>query len=116
MAPPQSAWRRGIRIGSAKDGKLLFFIPDPDTRVAPETTDTLAAEEAAHEAAAGGPLARLRDAGDDDPRLLTLLRTTFELIDIEILPASQARLEQPVAQSLGIRPTRRCFRSSGAMR
>jgi len=51
VAPQQSAWRRGIRIGSAKDGKLLFFIPDPDTRVAPETTDTLAAEGVAVDAA-----------------------------------------------------------------
>ena len=22
-------WKRGIRIGSAKDGKVMFFIPDP---------------------------------------------------------------------------------------
>jgi sugar lactone lactonase YvrE len=27
--PPHGAWRRGIRIGSAKDGKLTAFIPDP---------------------------------------------------------------------------------------
>ncbi len=27
--PPHGAWRRGIRIGSAKDGKVTAFIPDP---------------------------------------------------------------------------------------
>ena len=27
--PPHGAWRRGIRIGSAKDGKVTTFIPDP---------------------------------------------------------------------------------------
>jgi len=42
--PPQAAWRRGIRIGNAKDGKLLFFIPDPETRNAPEFRGTSAAE------------------------------------------------------------------------
>ncbi len=37
-------WKRGIRIGSAKDGKLLAFIPDPETRKRPEFTGTSAAE------------------------------------------------------------------------
>jgi len=27
--PPHGAWKRGIRIGSAKDGKVVAFIPDP---------------------------------------------------------------------------------------
>ncbi len=27
--PPHGAWKRGIRIGSAKDGKVIAFIPDP---------------------------------------------------------------------------------------
>jgi DNA-binding beta-propeller fold protein YncE len=27
--PPHGAWRRGIRIGSIKDGKITAFIPDP---------------------------------------------------------------------------------------
>lgn len=27
--PPHGAWRRGIRIGSAKDGRITAFIPDP---------------------------------------------------------------------------------------
>lgn len=27
--PPHGAWRRGIRIGSAKDGKVIAFIEDP---------------------------------------------------------------------------------------
>ena len=33
-------WKRGIRIGSAKDGKVLSFIPDPVEK----TTGTSAAE------------------------------------------------------------------------
>jgi sugar lactone lactonase YvrE len=44
VAPDQKAWRRGIRIGSAKTGKLLFLIPDPDTRNQPEYRGTSAAE------------------------------------------------------------------------
>ena len=31
VAPEHGAWRRGIRIGSAKDGSLTAFIPDPNT-------------------------------------------------------------------------------------
>jgi sugar lactone lactonase YvrE len=31
VAPDRKAWTRGIRIGSAKDGKVTAFIPDPDT-------------------------------------------------------------------------------------
>jgi NHL repeat-containing protein len=27
--PPHGAWKRGIRIGSVKDGKVIAFIPDP---------------------------------------------------------------------------------------
>jgi sugar lactone lactonase YvrE len=27
--PPHGAWKRGIRIGSARDGKVMYFIPDP---------------------------------------------------------------------------------------
>jgi streptogramin lyase len=37
-------WKRGIRIGSAKDGKVVAFIPDPETRGRPEFTGTSAAE------------------------------------------------------------------------
>jgi DNA-binding beta-propeller fold protein YncE len=33
-------WRRGMRIGSARDGKVLYFIPDPE----PHPTGTSAAE------------------------------------------------------------------------
>ena len=51
VEPKQSAWRRGIRIGSIGDGKLLFFIPDPETRNAPEVRGTLAAEGVAVDAA-----------------------------------------------------------------
>jgi DNA-binding beta-propeller fold protein YncE len=31
VSPTRKDWMRGIRIGSAKDGKLWAFIPDPDT-------------------------------------------------------------------------------------
>jgi sugar lactone lactonase YvrE len=43
-------WRRGIRIGSAKDGKLIAFIPDPETRTRPDFTGTSAAEGVAADA------------------------------------------------------------------
>jgi sugar lactone lactonase YvrE len=39
-------WKRGIRIGSAKDGKVLSFIPDPVEK----TTGTSAAEGVAADA------------------------------------------------------------------
>jgi len=35
--PPHVAWTRGMRIGSAKDGTVSAFIPDPDTK-APSTS------------------------------------------------------------------------------
>lgn len=37
VAPPHAAWKRGIRIGSARDGKVIAFIPDPDDK-APSTS------------------------------------------------------------------------------
>ena len=43
-------WKRGIRVGSAKDGKLVAFIPDPETRARPEFTGTSAAEGVAVDA------------------------------------------------------------------
>ena len=33
VSPPHGAWKRGIRIGSARDGKVVAFIPDPDATV-----------------------------------------------------------------------------------
>src|SRR5260221_3322693 len=30
-------WKRGLRIGSAKDGKVKYFIPDPETRTNKDT-------------------------------------------------------------------------------
>jgi hypothetical protein len=30
VARNRTDWERGIRIGSVKDGKVLYFIPDPD--------------------------------------------------------------------------------------
>jgi sugar lactone lactonase YvrE len=35
--PPHGAWTRGIRIGSAKDGSVKWFIPDP-TKNPPSTS------------------------------------------------------------------------------
>jgi sugar lactone lactonase YvrE len=40
VSPPHVAWKRGIRIGSAKDGSLKSFIPDPNEAA----TNTSAAE------------------------------------------------------------------------
>jgi len=42
-------WKRGIRIGSAKDGKVTAFIPDPEAN--PDTAATSAAEGVAADAA-----------------------------------------------------------------
>jgi DNA-binding beta-propeller fold protein YncE len=61
VSPPHHQWKRGIRIGSARDGKVVAFIPDPshngltyetiDGKVVPKMADgskpptgTLAAE------------------------------------------------------------------------
>lgn len=43
VSPPHKAWLRGIRIGSAKDGKVIAFIPDP-SNTDPTAKGTLAAE------------------------------------------------------------------------
>jgi len=42
VAPDHGAWRRGIRVGSAKSGSLTAFIPDPNTD--PNYKGTSAAE------------------------------------------------------------------------
>jgi sugar lactone lactonase YvrE len=44
--PPHGEWKRGIRIGSAKDGSIRAFIPDPVEK----TTGTSAAEGVAVDA------------------------------------------------------------------
>jgi hypothetical protein len=36
--PPHGAWKRGIRIGSAKDGSIVAFIPDPNETAGPGQT------------------------------------------------------------------------------
>lgn len=41
--PAHKAWLRGIRIGSARDGKVMYFIPDP-SNANPSARGTLAAE------------------------------------------------------------------------
>jgi len=43
-----SGWKRGIRVGSAKDGKLIAFIPDPEKD--PDQAATSAAEGVAADA------------------------------------------------------------------
>ena len=43
VARNHDGWKRGIRIGSAKDGSINAFIPDPDTRKRPDV-GTSAAE------------------------------------------------------------------------
>ena len=40
VAPGQKTWKRGIRIGSAKTGEVMYLIPDPDE----DATGTSAAE------------------------------------------------------------------------
>jgi sugar lactone lactonase YvrE len=45
--PAHGAWTRGIRIGSARDGKVTAFIPDPQAKL---TSGTLAAEGVAVDA------------------------------------------------------------------
>jgi len=39
-----NGWKRGIRIGSAKDGTVKYYIPDPETRGRPDFGGTSAAE------------------------------------------------------------------------
>jgi streptogramin lyase len=46
VSPPHGAWKRGIRIGSAKDGSVTAFIPDPNENA----TNTSAAEGVAADA------------------------------------------------------------------
>ena len=43
-----AGWKRGIRIGNVKDGKVTAFIPDPEAK--PDTTATSAAEGVAADA------------------------------------------------------------------
>jgi sugar lactone lactonase YvrE len=50
VAPGHTGWSRGIRIGSAKDGKVTTLIPDPETRNRPEFSNTSAAEGVAVDA------------------------------------------------------------------
>ena len=48
--PNRPEWRRGIRWGKLSDGKVLAFIPDPETRNAPDFRGTSAAEGVAVDA------------------------------------------------------------------
>jgi sugar lactone lactonase YvrE len=42
--PNRPEWRRGIRVGKLSDGKVTAFIPDPESRNAPDFRGTSAAE------------------------------------------------------------------------
>ena len=46
VARNHNGWKRGIRVGSAKDGSVKYFIPDP----AEKATNTSAAEGVAADA------------------------------------------------------------------
>ena len=46
-----NGWKRGVRWGSIKDGKIVGYIPDPETRSRPDFTGTSAAEGVAVDAA-----------------------------------------------------------------
>ena len=48
VAKDHAAWKRGIRVGSARDGSISAFIPDPNTD--PNYTGTSAAEGVAADA------------------------------------------------------------------
>ena len=48
--PNRPEWRRGIRVGKLSDGKVTAFIPDPETRNAPDFRGTSAAEGVAVDA------------------------------------------------------------------
>jgi sugar lactone lactonase YvrE len=48
--PNRPQWRRGIRFGKLSDSKVLAFIPDPETRNAPDFRGTSAAEGVAVDA------------------------------------------------------------------
>jgi len=50
VARNHDGWKRGIRIGSAKDGSVKTFIPDPDTRQRPDFSGTSAGEGVAADA------------------------------------------------------------------
>jgi hypothetical protein len=43
LAPTRTAWKRGIRTGSARTGQVSFLVPDPNA----ECTGSCAAEEIA---------------------------------------------------------------------
>jgi sugar lactone lactonase YvrE len=48
--PNRPEWRRGIRVGKLSDNKVTAFIPDPETRNAPDFRGTSAAEGVAVDA------------------------------------------------------------------
>jgi len=42
--PPHGAWKRGIRVGSAKDGSVRYLIPDPDPKGGSSAAEGVAAD------------------------------------------------------------------------
>jgi hypothetical protein len=56
--PAHYTWKRGIRIGSAKDGKVIAFIPDPiDERLTLRWSTASSSRRRPTAAGAGGTLA-----------------------------------------------------------
>ena len=53
VSPPHGAWKRGIRIGSAKDGKVTAFIPDPTVDPQKEIGNSTSSAESVTVDAAG---------------------------------------------------------------
>jgi hypothetical protein len=41
---PHPGWKRGIRIGSVKDGKVIAFIPDPDEMMGTSAAEGIAVD------------------------------------------------------------------------
>jgi DNA-binding beta-propeller fold protein YncE len=53
VSPAHGTWKRGIRIGSAKDGKVVAFIPDPTVDPMKEIQSTTSSAEGVAVDAAG---------------------------------------------------------------
>lgn len=43
--PPHGAWKRGIRVGSARDGAVMYLIPDPDPKGGTSAAEGVAADK-----------------------------------------------------------------------
>ena len=54
MNPAHGDWKRGVRIGSARDGRVTAFIPDPWPQCAPGQQSTPEARCSTNTSAAEG--------------------------------------------------------------